>query len=105
MTLESHRGANLQGSITVSEGEMIVTSIPYDKGWRVRLDGKAVDAVSFADTFLAIPAESGEHTISLSYVSPGFVSGMLLALAALLLSILYFHFPKTSSAQNQKRIP
>lgn len=86
----THRkGASIEGIITVDEGDIIMTSIPYDTGWTVKIDGRKAETVQFADTFLAIPIESGEHTISLSYVSPGFYVGILSFGISLMFSILY----------------
>ncbi len=83
------KGASIEGTITVDAGETIMTSIPYDAGWTVKIDGRKTKAAKFADTFLAIPVESGEHTISLSYVSPGFYTGIISFGISLMLSILY----------------
>lgn len=90
MDVTSHRGGHLSGTITVSEGETILTSIPYDRGWTVKIDGKKAETEIFADTFLAIPTESGEHTIAFSYVSPGFGTGLFLCVMALALGGVYF---------------
>lgn len=93
MDISRHKGGKLSGKITVGEGETIMTSIPYDEGWNVKVDGKKTETTKFADTFLAIPAESGDHEITFSYVSPGFAGGMILFLIALVLSLGY-HLPR-----------
>lgn len=87
LDITRHRGGTIVGTVTVPEGETIVTSIPYDEGWTVRVDGRKVAPTKFADTFLVIPAGEGEHVISLSYVSPGFGAGVLLCAAALVLGV------------------
>lgn len=89
INITKQKGATITGTIIVNEGETILTSIPYDAGWKVKIDGHNAETVKFADTFLAIPAESGKHTISLSYVSPGFYTGMISFIISLIICVLY----------------
>lgn len=97
MNITAHSGGHFSGTITLTDGDTILTSIPYDDGWTVKIDGRKVPTEKFADTFLAVRAESGEHTLSFSYLSPGFAAGMLLFLAALLLGSAYFLLPNKTS--------
>jgi len=58
----------LVGSINVSEGdELIFTSIPYDKGWKVIVDGKEVETFEILDALMAFRLTPGEHTLTLKY--------------------------------------
>lgn len=92
MQVTEHKGGKLSGTIQVGENQKIVTSIPYDSGWTVKVDGKKVETGKFADTFLMIETDSGEHEISFSYVSPGFSAGVVLFVVAILLAAVYFVF-------------
>ena len=92
MQIAKHNGGKLSGTIQVGENQKIITSIPYDTGWTVKIDGKKIETSKFADTFLMVEAESGEHDISFSYVSPGFGVGMILFVVAVLLASVYFVF-------------
>ena len=77
MQITEHRGGYIGGTVTAADNSVLLTSIPYDEGWTVKVDNQKVQTVKFADTFLAIPLSEGEHTISFSYCSPGFKEGML----------------------------
>lgn len=90
MQAERHGHGTIAGTIHVGENQKIITSIPYDEGWTIKIDGKKVIPIKFAGTFLALEAESGEHNISFSYVSPGFWTGMGICMTALLGAVLYF---------------
>ena len=90
MEISLHKDGKLSGEIMVEKGQKIITSIPYDSGWTVKIDGEKVEPIRFADTFLAIEAEEGEHEITFSYVSPGFGMGMFLFVIAVILSVLYY---------------
>lgn len=97
MQVNKHASGAISGMIRVADGQKIITSIPYDTGWTVRIDGKKVKTEIFADTFLAVEAGSGEHTISFSYVSPGFKTGMILFVIAAVLSVFYYLKRKRTS--------
>lgn len=90
LEVTSHKNGKIKGTILVGAGKKIFTSIPYDEGLVVKVDGKKVQTEKFEDTFLVIPAEQGEHTVSIRYSCPGFALGMLFALLAALSAIIYF---------------
>ena len=102
LNLENHRNGKLSGKITLEEGQDILTSIPYDEGWRIRIDGKEVEATKFADTFLAIKCPAGEHEVRLSYISPGIPAGAVTAGVAIALALLYFWGGKLRQAVKSK---
>ncbi|MBR1772157.1 MAG: YfhO family protein [Lachnospiraceae bacterium] len=95
MQITTHKHGGITGTIKIPDGHSIVTSIPYDAGWTVRIDGKKVPATCFADTFLAVSSETlsdvapGAHTISFNYLSPGFIPGVICFLLAICLGVIY----------------
>lgn len=90
MEITRHKRGQLSGEITVGNQQKIITSIPYDDGWTVKLDGKKVNTTKFADTFLAVEAEEGKHEIVFSYISPGFGVGVVVFVIAIFLAVVYF---------------
>jgi uncharacterized membrane protein YfhO len=97
ITLTSHSSGRLSGNISAHKGDTIVTSIPYDVGWHIRLDGHKVpasDIGTYADTFLTIQAPEGEHHLEMYYLSPGIVPGLLILLITLML-LLVVNFLQT----------
>lgn len=94
MQVESHKNGKLSGRISLGEGQKIMTSIPYDDGWTVKIDGEKVETEKFADTFMAIDCPAGEHEIRFSYISPGVKAGGIAAVLSLLLSVLYLGWGK-----------
>lgn len=90
MQVARHGGGKLSGTIHVPEGGCIVTSIPYENGWQVKVDGKKAETGKYADTFIMVEAQGGEHSIEFSYVLPGSGAGALIFLISAALSVLYF---------------
>ena len=59
------------GSIsTYEDNKTIMTTIPYDKGWRVYVDGERVETYSvYSDVLMAFDIENaGEHEIEMRYM-------------------------------------
>jgi uncharacterized membrane protein YfhO len=66
------------------------TSIPFSKGWRIKIDGKKVETVEFlGGAFIGarFPTK-GEHIVELTYIMPGLIFGVILSVFALALLII-----------------
>ena len=60
----------------------LVSTIPYDEGWQVTIDGNKVQIMKNWDRMLAFEVSSGEHHIELRYQPPGKTIGMVITLSA-----------------------
>jgi uncharacterized membrane protein YfhO len=69
MSLTSERDDELYGTVTIPEGRsLLFTTIPYDEGWKVTVDGRPTSVISVLnDTLLAVRINPGEHEISFRY--------------------------------------
>lgn len=94
MQITNHKDGKLSGTISLDKGETIMTSIPYDEGWTVWIDGEKAETQRFADTFMAIQCPAGEHEIRLSYTSPGVMTGVIICIIALVIVVLYFNLER-----------
>lgn len=84
MTLDSYDETSINGHISVTKPGSLVLSIPYEKGWTVKVDGKKLEAIElFEGAFISIPLTTGEHTISLSFYPVGFNLGIIISLVSL----------------------
>lgn len=77
----------LEGSINVKGTRLLYTSIPYEKGWSVTVDGEEANIIAVGDAMCAVELSEGEHIIRFSYVPDGFKIGMVAFSAALLFLI------------------
>lgn len=71
-----HDGNTVEGTITAGENQIMFTSIPYEDGWTIKVDGKKVEPICVLDTFIGLELSPGEHEIKMNYVSPGFKFGI-----------------------------
>ena len=56
------------GTIHVEEGqELIYTSIPFDEGWHVKIDGSVVETEEIIGALMGFRTTPGDHTLELEY--------------------------------------
>ncbi len=86
MYVEEHGNDYLKGTIDLPEGqELIFTTIPYDKGWKVKIDGETAETIPVLGTLLAIPSTAGFHEIEFVYRPDCVVYGGLLSIIGLVI--------------------
>lgn len=79
-------------SVTAQTAQTLVTTIPYDKGWRATIDGKRVSTNEFEDGLLSLTIPKGTHTIVLHYFPPGLTLGMIVCGLSCVLFFLYTYY-------------
>lgn len=65
----------IEGSINAMKNQTLFFSIPYDKGWKVTVDGKQAKTCRIGNAFLGVKVTSGKHKVTLKYTPPGFSVG------------------------------
>ncbi len=83
----------LTGTITALSDGLFYSSVPYEPGWTVTVDGEEVPVgqtydpknpdVKLTDGQICFPLSAGEHEITMSYKAPGLRLGLILSLVAL----------------------
>ena len=63
LEIESYDDTYIKGSITAKEDGTMLTSIIYDKGWSVYIDGEKTEIGSFNEALLTVNVPEGTHTI------------------------------------------
>lgn len=63
-------GDYINGNINVEEDGYFILSIPYDKGFNIKLDGKEIDYELVDTSFIGFEINKGKHSISISYTAP-----------------------------------
>ena len=108
----------LIGDVDASDGEILMTSIPYEPGWEVKIDGKTVQsqileekneetgkvtlrndsgaegAVIVLGTLMGIRVPAGHHTVSMKYTPPGFNIGVLTLILGIILLVLFYMYDR-----------
>lgn len=89
MKITSMQGDTIEASVAVdADMPVLFTSIPYDDGWKVSVDGTGTDTLSVLDgAFLAVELAPGEHTLVFTYDSAADRIGRIVSVIALLVYI------------------
>lgn len=69
----------IQGTIHVKKDGWFITSIPYDKHFKIYIDGKETEIQKVNTAFLGCKIESGNHEVKIIYHAPG-TTGKVLSL-------------------------
>jgi uncharacterized membrane protein YfhO len=85
----------IKGHLEVKNTSMVFLSLPYDIGWKAKVDGvpKDLELIDFGFTGLLL--EPGRHAVELMYEPPLSKYGWLGTLGALLCVGLLFRFRKS----------
>ena len=70
----------IQGTIRVKKDGWFITSIPYDKHFKIYIDGKETEIQKVNTAFLGCKIESGNHEVKIIYHAPGATTGKVLSL-------------------------
>ena len=87
----------IEGTFTAENGEVLFTSIPYDKGWNVYIDGHKVneeDIVKISESLLGVKVNSGEHSIKFEYSIPGLNIAYIISIIFVILLLVAYVLKK-----------
>lgn len=78
-------GDTITGVISVSKDGWFNISLPYDKNFRITVDGKSTEYFRTNTAFIGFPITSGHHKIEISYKAPLKRSGMAISISSVLI--------------------
>lgn len=87
MQLDRYSSTHLSGQIAATQAGVMLMTIPFDEGWRVRVDGQRVETFAVSEGLLAFELQQGLHQISLTYRPVGFWTGLAVTLSAIILLV------------------
>ncbi|MBR1471956.1 MAG: YfhO family protein [Lachnospiraceae bacterium] len=86
----SRKDTTITGTVTATKDRPILfTSIPFDKGWQVWVDGNLHPVISTMDqAFLAVELLPGTHYITLQYTAPFSRIGKYISITSLIVYLI-----------------
>ena len=91
MDITTFEETHIEGTVNAEVNQILYTSIPYDEGWRIWVDGKRVpreDYLRIGDALLGIRIDEGEHGIVMDYEPIGLSFGACISVCTLVLLAL-----------------
>ena len=83
--LTKHEDTCVEGTCYAEEGQYLFTTIPYENGWTVTVNGKEVKPELSMETLMTIPLEPGENTVVMEF-RPHYLSlAIIVSIGGLLL--------------------
>lgn len=86
--LTSWTDSSLEGTISCKEAGTMFTTVPYDAGWSILVDGVEQKPEKILDAFIGVPVTAGTHTIEMKYRPQGLNQGMVITFASLAVLLL-----------------
>ena len=86
--IKSFEEGEMSFDVDVEEGEMLMLTIPYDKGWKVYDMDNKLDTVSVVRGFTGVELGAGHHNIRMVYTPEGFALGMFVSVISWICFIL-----------------
>jgi uncharacterized membrane protein YfhO len=83
LNVTSYTDTGLEGNIRTTQPGILFTSIGYDDGWTVKVDGAEVHKRSLGNgALLALDLTEGSHVIQFRYRTRGLIPGAVITLSA-----------------------
>jgi len=73
----------------VENDDYLKLSIPYERGWRATVNGQDAEVLRADYAFLAVPLETGDNRVSLTYRPPFFKLALIVSVFSVLLGLLF----------------
>lgn len=76
---------HLVGKVNITdESTVMMTSIPYNEGWKIEVDGKPVETKKSWDSFLSFPISQGKHKVEFFFKQKWSTLGLVVSVLSLI---------------------
>lgn len=103
LNIEEYTGEYIKGEI-VSEGGILITTLPDDVGWSIYIDGSKQETLRIAGYLCAASLEAGKHHVKLVYETPGIRAGAILSMMGIAALLILFLLNKTVQPRYSQRL-
>ncbi len=93
----------IEGDINASSDKMVFSTIAYDDGWSVYVDGKKVKTKKIAKSYIGFDIKKGEHDIKFVYYPKGMKEGLIISIISLVILITYNIVKDSLITKNNKK--
>lgn len=104
MEVSAYNGRIIRGSITAKEGQVFMTSIPYDEGWTIYANGKKVPTCVLVEGFLGAELPEGECEIRMVYRCPGLIPGILMSVFGVVMYYLIYRIEQGKRRREKREV-
>lgn len=87
LEIESFKENHIKGTVNADEDGILFTTISYEPGWTIKVDGVKTEPVELVDALIGIPVSAGEHTIEMSFFPKGMTIGIIISMGGVLIVV------------------
>ena len=88
LEIESFKEDHIKGTVTAEKDGILFTTISWEPGWKVYVDGKRTEPVELVDALMGIPVSEGTHTIEMKFFPKGMPLGIVLSIMGVVTLVL-----------------
>ncbi len=88
LEITSFKEDHLEGNVNAEEDGVLFTTISYEPGWTIWVDGVKTESVKVCDALIGIELTKGQHTIEMKFFPAGMKLGFLISGIALFAVVL-----------------
>ena len=103
LNVESYSDTTIKGTVKAKENCYLYSSIPYDDGWSVYVDGKKAETFEIGGTLLAIELTPGQHKIEYKYFPVGSSYGIIISSVTVFGLCGFYIYNKSSLKLNKSK--
>lgn len=85
------KGDKIYASVETEKDGYFVTTLPYDKGFKIKVDGKIVNYEKVNTAYVGFKLEKGKHNIVIEYRAPFKTLGFIMSLVGIIIYIVFYH--------------
>lgn len=100
LNVEQFSNTHLVGKVNITdESTVMMTSIPYNEGWKIEVDGKTVETKKSWDSFLSFPISQGKHKVEFFFKQKWSTLGLVLSVLSLI--VLFIIWKKENRSESR----
>lgn len=96
LEIESFKEDHIKGTVTAEKDGILFTTISWEPGWKVYVDGKRTEPVELVDALIGVPVTAGTHTIEMKFFPKGMALGIALSVMGVMVLVVigFYEFDK-----------
>ena len=99
LEIESFKENHIRGTVNADKDGILFTTISYEPGWTIKVDGVKTEPVELVDALIGIPVSAGEHSIEMSCFPKGMTIGIIISMGGVLIVVTAVVLTKRSKKE------
>lgn len=93
----------IEGKVVAKEEQVIFTTLAYDMGYTVYVDGKKTNTKKLLDAYLGFDIKEGNHDIKIVYYPKYLKEGIIISSTSLMILIVYIYMNNNKKQKKYKK--